>query len=95
VRGRWLFQKAVIDEWLTRNSWSQLTPVAQTRKQTASTNYQQMHPSVARLFAALDGFDFSGLDPEDWDNAQKVIVESRAKLQQKLQKIGKLSQQGE
>jgi excisionase family DNA binding protein len=95
VRGRWLFQKVVIDEWLTRNSWSQLQPVARSRKLTQRTNSPQMHPSVARLFAALDSFDFSGLDPGDWDNAKKVIAANRKKSKQEMQKIIASSEQDE
>ena len=95
VRGRWLFQKAVIDEWLTRNSWSQLKPIARNRKETSRANSPHMHPAVARLFAALDSFDFSGLDPEDWENANKVIAENRTKSQQKIQRITALSEKGE
>jgi excisionase family DNA binding protein len=95
VRGRWLFKKAVIDEWLTRNSWSRVKRAASTRKSAPAKDAQHMHPSVARLFAALDSFDFSGLDPEDWDNAKKIIAENRAKSHHEIQKMLELSEQGE
>jgi len=64
-------------------------------EQALPNNSPKMHPSVARLFAALDSFDFSGLDPEDWDNAKKIIAENRAKSKQEMQKIFELSEQGE
>ncbi len=95
VRGRWLFKKAVIDEWLTRNSWSQVKPATPAPELAPAKDAPQMHPSVARLFMALDSFDFSGLDPEDWDNAKKIIAENRAKARQEMQKIIELSEQGE
>jgi len=94
VRGRWLFKKAVIDEWLTRNSWSQIKTPAKAGQKPA-VNPDHMHPSVARLFEALDNFDFTGLDPADWDEAKKFIAEERAKSQQKIEKVVELAEQGE
>lgn len=85
IRGRWLFQKSVIDEWITETSWSQIIPKPQKiqREAMSSLAAPHMHPSVARLFAALDKLDFSGLDAADWDEAKKFIKEEEAKRTQK------------
>jgi len=79
LRGRWLFKKNVIDEWVAKNSWAQF----QTKPVPAS-NARKMHPAVARLFAAMDNFDNSGLDPADWDEAKKVIAEEEARRECEL-----------
>lgn len=44
----------------------------------------KIHPSVSRLLVGLDSFDYSGLDPADWDNAKKLIAEENAKRDQKF-----------
>jgi len=43
-----------------------------------------MHPAIARLFAAMDNFDNSGLDPADWDEAKRVIAEEEVKREREL-----------
>ncbi|MGH7596146.1 MAG: helix-turn-helix domain-containing protein [bacterium] len=86
IRGRWLFKKNVIDEWLAKNSWVQIKNPIKKRQPTSSSNQKKMHPSVALLFA-IDDFDFNGLDPADWDEAKKIIAEDRAKSMQRIQKI--------
>ncbi|NUM74677.1 helix-turn-helix domain-containing protein [candidate division KSB1 bacterium] len=86
IRGRWLFQKALIDEWITENSWSQITPKSQKNQREAMSSLAapHMHPSVVRLFAALDRLNFSNLDAADWDEAKKFIKEKEAERTQKL-----------
>jgi excisionase family DNA binding protein len=84
IRGRWLFKKTVIDEWLAQNSWSQIKKSLKKREQAPVSSSKKMHPAVARLFAAMDNFDNSGLDPADWDEAKRVIAEEEAKREREL-----------
>ena len=86
VRGRWLFKKTVIDDWKAQNGRSPVDKTISKKHQRtpAVSRVKKMHPSVARLLTSLDGFDFSGLDPADWDNAKKLIAEENAKRDQKL-----------
>lgn len=93
IRGRWLFKKDVIDEWLAKNSWSQVKPTSTKSASVAST--QKMHPSVALLYEMVHDFDFSGLEPADWDKAQKIIAEDRAKSLQETQRITEWGERGE
>jgi excisionase family DNA binding protein len=87
----WLFKKSVIDEWLAMNSWSHLhARTSQKKKSVATTN--SVHPSVARLRASLQKSDFSGLDPAEWDDAEKRIAEENAKRDKMLIE---LAEQGE
>jgi excisionase family DNA binding protein len=90
----WLFKKSVIDEWLAMNSWSHLRArPSQKKKSIATAN--SVHPSVARLRASLAKADFSGLDPADWDDAQKVIAEERAKSMERIEKIAQWAESDE
>jgi excisionase family DNA binding protein len=84
IRGRWLFKKTVIDEWLSKNSWLRIKPFTKKRQPAPTSDSKKMHPSVARLFAAMDNFDNSGLDPADWDEAKRVIAEEEAKREREL-----------
>ncbi|MDZ7359473.1 MAG: helix-turn-helix domain-containing protein [candidate division KSB1 bacterium] len=84
IRGRWLFKKNVIDEWLAKNSWSRVKKSLKKREHTSDPNSKKMHPAVARLFAAMDNFDNSGLDPADWDEAKRMIAEEEAKREREL-----------
>lgn len=94
IGNHWLFKKSVIDEWLTMNSWSQLhARPSQQKKSAVIAN--GVHPSVARLRASLAKADFSGLDPADWDNAQKVIAEERAKSMEKIEEIARWAESDE
>lgn len=94
IRGRWLFQKSVIDDWITKNSWSQIIPKPKKNQREAMSLLAapHIHPSVARLFATLDRLDFSDLDAADWEEAKKFIKKEEAKRTQKL--IG-LAERGE
>lgn len=95
LRGRWLFQKNVIDEWLAKNSWSRVNgTAAMKRKPVTTSDSKKMHPSVALLYA-IDDFDFSGLDPADWDEAKRIIAEDRAKSMQAIQKIAAWAERDE
>jgi excisionase family DNA binding protein len=84
IRGRWLFKKNVIDEWLAKNSWSQVTKTVKKREHASGSNSKKIHSAVARLFAAMDNFDNSGLDPADWDEAKRVIAEEEARREREL-----------
>ena len=87
LRGRWLFKRTVIDDWIAKTSWSRVNGTAANKpKQAAIADSKKMHPSVALLFA-IDDFDFNGLDPADWDEAKRIIAEDRAKSMQRIQKI--------
>ena len=94
IRGRWLFKKNVIDEWLAKNSWLQIKSPTKKRQTTSSSTQKKMHPSVALLFA-IDDFDFSGLDPADWDEAKRIIAEDRAKSMRRIQKITEWAERDE
>jgi excisionase family DNA binding protein len=94
MRGRWLFKKTVIDEWLAKNSWLQIKSPAKKRQTTSSSAEKKMHPSVALLFA-IDNFDFNGLDSADWDEAKRIIAEDRAKSMQRIQKITEWAERDE
>ncbi|MCI0692735.1 helix-turn-helix domain-containing protein [candidate division KSB1 bacterium] len=84
IRGRWLFKKNVIDEWLAKNSWSQITKTVKKHGHASGSNSKKMHPAVARLFAAMDNFNNSGLDPADWDEAKRVIAEEETRREREL-----------
>jgi excisionase family DNA binding protein len=92
IRGRWLFKKNVIDEWLAKNSWSQITKTVKKRWQAPSSNSQKIHPSVAHILSTLNELDFDGLDPAEWDEAKKWLKEQEAK---RTQRIVELAEQGE
>jgi len=93
LRGRWLFKKNVIDEWLAKNSWSQIKT---TLKKPASTSHtRKMHPSVALLYEMVHDFDFSDLDSADWDEAKRIIAEDRAQSLKESQRIADLAERGE
>jgi excisionase family DNA binding protein len=94
IRGRWLFKKNVIDEWLAKNSWLQIKNPTKKRQPTSSSSQKKMHPSVALLFA-IDDFDFNGLEPADWDEAKRIIAEDRAKSMQRIQKITEWAERDE
>jgi excisionase family DNA binding protein len=94
IGNHWLFKKSVIDEWLVENSWASVktrprTNASKQPSSAAAVSKKQVHPSIAKLFAVLDNFDYSGLDPADWDNAQKLIVEERASSVQRLKAFAK------
>lgn len=100
IGNHWLFKKSVIDEWLVENSWARVRTRPKTNGSKQSTgaadaSKQEMHPSVARLFEVLDNFDFSGLDPADWDDAQKLIAEDRKKSMEKIEKIARWAESDE
>jgi len=59
-------------------------PIAKKRWHATVSNSKKMHPAVARLFAAMDNFDNSGLDPADWDEAKRVIAEEEARREREL-----------
>ncbi len=85
----WLFKKSVIDEWLVENSWARVEARRKTNGSKQSTvlsavSKKEIHPSVARLFEVLDNFDFSGLDPTEWDDAKKLLADEEAKLEKDL-----------
>jgi len=84
IRGRWLFKKNVIDEWLAKNSWARVQSTLKKPEFVPTSNAKKMHPAVARLFAAMDNFDNSGLDPADWDEAKKVIAEEETRREREL-----------
>jgi excisionase family DNA binding protein len=92
IRGRWLFKKNVIDEWLAKNSWSQITKTVKNRWQAPSSSSQKIHPSVAHILSTLKELDFDGLDPVEWDEAKKWLKEQEAK---RTQRIVELAEQGE
>lgn len=94
IRGRWLFKKNVIDEWLAKNSWLQIKSSTKKRQPTSSSTQKKMHPSIALLFA-IDDFDFTGLEPADWDEAKRIIAEDRAKSMQRIQKITEWAERDE
>jgi len=84
IRGRWLFKKTVIDEWLSKNSWLRIKPSMKKLHPAPDAKSKMMHPSVARLLESLQNSDFSGLDPAEWDEAKKFIKEQEGKRTQKL-----------
>jgi excisionase family DNA binding protein len=92
IRGRWLFKKNVIDEWLAKNSWSQITKTVKKRWQASSSNSQKIHPSVAHILSTLNELDFDGLDPVEWDETKKWLKEQEAK---RTQRLVELAEQGE
>lgn len=93
IRGRWLFKKNVIDEWLAKNSWLQVKTTS--KKPAPASNAKKMHPSVALLYEMVHDFDFSDLDPADWDEAKKIIAEDRAQSMKESQRIAELAEHGE
>jgi excisionase family DNA binding protein len=92
IRGRWLFKKNVIDEWLAKNSWSQITKTVKKRWQAPPSSSQKIHPSVAHILSTLNELDFEGLDPVEWDEAKKWLKEQEAK---RTQRLVELAEQGE
>jgi excisionase family DNA binding protein len=95
IRGRWLFKKNVIDEWLAKNSWLQIKSPAKKRQPSSSSTQKKMHPSVALLYDMVYNYDFSDLDPADWDEAKKIIAEDRARSMKESQRIAELAERGE
>jgi len=95
IRGRWLFKKNVIDEWLAKNSWSRVKATLEKTAPAPVSNTRKMHPSVALLYEMVNDFDFSDLDPADWDEAKKIIAEDRAQSLKESQRIAELAERGE
>jgi|GEM_PF-305317 len=95
IRGRWLFKKNVIDEWLAKNSWSQITKTVKKRWQASPSNSQKIHPSVAHILSTLNELDFDGLDPADWDEAKRFIAEQRAKSLRESEALAKRLEENE
>lgn len=95
MRGRWLFKKTVIDEWLAKNSWLQIKNPTKKRQPTSSSTEKKMHPSVALLYEMVNDFDFSDLDPTEWDETKRIIAEDRAQSLKKSQRIAELAERGE
>ncbi|MCI0692737.1 hypothetical protein L0337_12135 [candidate division KSB1 bacterium] len=56
---------------------------------------QKIHPSVSRLLVGLDNFDYSGLDPADWDEAKRFIAEQRAKSLRESEELAKRLEENE
>ena len=78
-----------------------LAYIAESKAQLGDDQHEQnsaqnkIHPSVSRLLVGLDNFDYSGLDPADWDEAKRVIAEDRAKSLQEAQKIAEWAERDE
>jgi hypothetical protein len=63
--------------------------------QAHNSAQQKIHPSVSRLLVGLDSFDYSGLDPDDWDEAKKFIAEQRAKSLRESEELAKRLEENE
>jgi len=59
-------------------------PTAKKREYAPVSNSKRMHPAVARLFAAMDNFDNSDLDPVDWDEAKIALAEEEVRREREL-----------
>ena len=55
----------------------------------------KIHPSVSRLFVTSDTFDYSDLDPADWDEARRVIAEDRARSRREAEELAKRCEENE
>jgi len=55
----------------------------------------KIHPSVSRLFVTSDTFDYSGLDPADWDEARRFIAEERARSLRESEELAKRLEENE
>jgi hypothetical protein len=64
-------------------------------QQAYNSAQQKIHPSVSRLLVGLDNFDYSGLDPADWDEAKRFIAEQRAKSLRESEELAKRLEENE
>jgi len=55
----------------------------------------KIHPSVSRLFVSSDSFDYSDLDPADWDEARRFIAEERARSLRESEELAKRLEENE
>jgi len=55
----------------------------------------KIHPSVSRLFVASDSFDYSDLDPADWDEARRFIAAERARSLRESEELAKRLEENE
>jgi len=55
----------------------------------------KIHPSVSRLLVSSGSFDYSDLDPADWDEARRFITEERARSLRESEELAKRLEENE